>query len=644
MHPDNSPDSTGNTNEDIGSTVEAKQTNAITSDQMNNPELTPLTTPESNTEGFPNNQQITNEQVTQPTAAAPQQPIPSTTSYPTIPKTSIQHPAPTHLESNQQPLYGGVPYGPSQPRGKNPSKKRRLVFAGASILLILLLGTAFVFGYYIPNKPENVWNTGLNRTGKVATKLVQESTQPEKLEKIKKSELQANIDADWYGEKFSGSLNAKYDPTKGSYNFIYSSQEGEELEQKITADIVSNLADKERFPDTFIKINGLTSLGLDQYFPALTEFEGKWISISSDYIEKSLGDGYDGQTEELSNQDYVEFATAITSVTSEYILTSDPAKAVLERKNIVGKEKVDDINTYHYIAGINKQHAKDYCKALTDTISETQAFKKIVGNNEENLKSTKEYLLDECNYSVDEIKDDETFDLWIDRKYKLIHKVRFTEKSRDEYIEIGQTYKGDEEVTIFVKYHNDEDKLDGKLTIVINTNTSSATGTLDIEGGEGDDKYKIKVTITSEPYDGEINSNEPSESIPVEEVLKKLGFAEYLDDTNSSFESSNSDDSERQSDINAIHAQLEAFFAMNGYYPSLENVNNPDWIKQNLPGLDLEALKDPAGDDPMLESTHSSFNYGYKVEGCEDNKDQCSLYILSALLDSGDIYEKMSLN
>src|SRR5438105_14972551 len=57
-------------------------------------------------------------------------------------------------------------------------------------------------------------------------------------------------------------------------------------------------------------------------------------------------------------------------------------------------------------------------------------------------------------------------------------------------------------------------------------------------------------------------------------------------------------DTERKTDINALHGQLEAYQAQNGKYPSLDQINengsaNAGWRSTNMKGLDAAALADP---------------------------------------------------
>ncbi len=52
--------------------------------------------------------------------------------------------------------------------------------------------------------------------------------------------------------------------------------------------------------------------------------------------------------------------------------------------------------------------------------------------------------------------------------------------------------------------------------------------------------------------------------------------------------------SKRQTDIQSIQTQLEAFFSQNGYYPSLGNMNDATWLDTNMKSLDQNALIDPS--------------------------------------------------
>lgn len=112
-------------------------------------------------------------------------------------------------------------------------------------------------------------------------------------------------------------------------------------------------------------------------------------------------------------------------------------------------------------------------------------------------------------------------------------------------------------------------------------------------------------------------------------------------------------DTERQTDIKAIHGQLEAYYAQNGLYPLLADVNDSTWRGTNMKGLDPESLKDPKGNAQTLVAAPAAAAYSYQVfesngtTGCTVAAN-CAKYTLTATLE-GTIngqgtYVKSSLN
>jgi type II secretion system protein G len=108
-------------------------------------------------------------------------------------------------------------------------------------------------------------------------------------------------------------------------------------------------------------------------------------------------------------------------------------------------------------------------------------------------------------------------------------------------------------------------------------------------------------------------------------------------------------DTERQTDIKAIHGQLEAYYAQNGAYPALADVNDATWRSTNMKGLDAEALKDPKGTAQTLAATTSTTSYGYAPtqtdnSACTTAAANCTKYTLTATLEGGGTYSKTNLN
>jgi len=99
--------------------------------------------------------------------------------------------------------------------------------------------------------------------------------------------------------------------------------------------------------------------------------------------------------------------------------------------------------------------------------------------------------------------------------------------------------------------------------------------------------------------------------------------------------------SKRQTDIQSLQTQLEAFFSQNGYYPSLTNMKDTasgGWIDTNMKSLDKNALIDPSNptQSNQLVSTPTAKSYSYQVTqsdgttSCESDDTTCAKYTLTA--------------
>ncbi len=109
-------------------------------------------------------------------------------------------------------------------------------------------------------------------------------------------------------------------------------------------------------------------------------------------------------------------------------------------------------------------------------------------------------------------------------------------------------------------------------------------------------------------------------------------------------------DTERTTDIKALHGQIEAYYAQNGKYPTLANLQDNSWLQGNLKGLDVEAAHTPQGDaGNNISASAGPKLYQYTVTAdpsgaCDNTTTDCAKYVLSATLESGGAYTKNSLN
>ncbi len=106
---------------------------------------------------------------------------------------------------------------------------------------------------------------------------------------------------------------------------------------------------------------------------------------------------------------------------------------------------------------------------------------------------------------------------------------------------------------------------------------------------------------------------------------------------------------ERQTDVKAIHGQVEAYYAQNGKYPTLANLNDATFRTANMKGLDEEALKDPKGSASTLAGTAAANTYSYAVlasddTACDNSTKDCAKYTLTATYEGGGTFSKSNLN
>ena len=101
--------------------------------------------------------------------------------------------------------------------------------------------------------------------------------------------------------------------------------------------------------------------------------------------------------------------------------------------------------------------------------------------------------------------------------------------------------------------------------------------------------------------------------------------------------------SQRQTDINALDAHLEAYFAETGTYPDLTMLQDSAWVAKNMKGLDPAALVDPKGG--TIAATAGADHYGYAATAAgaactvtgtsPDQTADCDAFTLTAKLEGG---------
>ncbi len=435
--------------------------------------------------------------------------------------------------------------------GAAKSPKKRLLLWSGVVVFLALMGGGAVFGFYLPNQPSNVWKTGLNRTGDALEKTTASMTEKSKLEAFGKSQMSGSAELKGKDYAYTASFSNKFDKNKSDGNLDVIAKNAGQPDKKFGAKFLSELKEGSMYPSIYFQLSGLKTLGiesLEQYLPGVSGYEGKWIAIEEEYIRSLVDQARQmsgvalpetttptetKKEDRVTADDVAGLTRTISGLTSEYVFTADPAKAIFEQRKFVGKETVEDMKTYHYEVGINKAHAKDFCKAAVEKIFASSVYKKTlsvegVSAGADADKQQQESTIKGCQESVDtDIKDDRTFDMWIDAKYKLVHKIRMSSEDKSSYVDFGQIYKGGDDLSLFIASHTNasEGSNESNVKITIDTNLKSNETKANFTAKAGRDESAIDVTATFEakPLTEEIKIEKPTGAVPIKNIFDTYG-------------------------------------------------------------------------------------------------------------------------
>lgn len=321
---------------------------------------------------------------------------------PTQPFGSSMPPAgmssPNALETPQQsapqpdlvtPPSGAPANSPLAPSSAG-KRRRKGLFIGlivAAVILLLSGGVAAgYFGYYLPNKPENVLKKALANAfspGKVKTMHFSG-------EMIITSE---GDDVD-----FKATYSGQIDNTSGA--FLFSGN---------TDVLLTNLALEARSTDgksLYIKASGLDGLPevLDTdpvakaFAPLARQINNRWIEITEGFMKESLGNSFEGF--KLSGSDLNKLAAAYEQ--NQFIVI----------KEVLPDETIAGVRSYHYRVAYDTAKLRSFVRAVQDakldilvlTSDQVEAFIKT---------------LDKDDYWS------RPWDIWIGRGDKMIRQATF---------------------------------------------------------------------------------------------------------------------------------------------------------------------------------------------------------------------------
>jgi hypothetical protein len=456
---------------------------------------------------------------------------------PYTPPTPQNNPAPN---GGNNVIYSSAPNGVvTNGMPKRPSKGRLFAIAGAAAVVVI--GTAgYVFGFYIPNKPENVFKSALTNTGKGYDELVN-YLDDEKLEdKFKTS----SVDGTFKLESADFSTDGTFKGAGDEKNATFSGDIGLGT-TRLTVEGVAKDVDSSESPDLYLKLGGIKGLGESFGMPELDTLDNQWVTLDHSLIDsyvnmaESAGGLESADTMKAPTQEQTsDGARVIGEVSKKYLFTDDEANAVLEMKEYVGKETVDGKETNHYKVKVNKDRLKAFYKELGEQLDKSKLNDWAKEAYDKDLSK----LIDSegMQKSVDDIKDTDTFDIWVNTDTKLIHKVRFSETKNpaDNYMELGLNYAGGDEKPLFLNFSSNQDGSDtsGSLKFNINTKTDVFKIEADIEQ-KGDSDVAMNLKAEIKPGASDFKAEAPEGAITLSEAFARVGLGDYLELFNQSLES-----------------------------------------------------------------------------------------------------------
>lgn len=403
--------------------------------------------------------------------------------------------------------------------GQSGKRSRKRLFIGlAVVILVVLLAGGFVFGYYIPNRPGNVWKSALTNSGKAYDMLTEYAT---KDRANKGTKIDGSFDLTGKLQS-SGSFHGQTAGKDGQLTGDFTTKQG-----KTNFELRSLAVANSSIPDIYLKVDNIGSiaplLGFGSALPSqLTKaINSQWFSVDHTLFNEMSGSN-SSAVPKVTRADVKQLLDTVGTVSKQYVFTSDPSKAVLVMKQVVGAEKKDGRNTYHYKVGIDHEHYKAYVKALCNALKDDKLIKQL---------STGPVDCEKAAAGIQKTDANRTFDVWVDRWTKLPHVIRVTDANNaNSYVEFNQDYRGGDEMPFGLKVHDQETDatVDYNFAATANTKTDvfSAKLTFNAMGKSSDDNQQGTVSLKLAPSnDSSFKVQKPAKSEPLMSLIFLLAFS-----------------------------------------------------------------------------------------------------------------------
>jgi hypothetical protein len=388
-------------------------------------------------------------------------------------------------------------------------------------VVVVALIAGYVFGYYLPNQPANVYASSLKNSSKAITKLTN-YLQDQTKTKNNSASLDSSIKVKSQQASFDATLTGKFDKTGSGEAKITADVAG----QTLSADVRS-VKSGSNTPDIYVRASGIKTLLDSQGLQSLDNLDGQWLAI-----DHTITDTYLAQIKQSSTStsaslnksptaDQVNDAISkVNAVNQKYLFSTDKQTAVLTNNKFVGKETKDGRTVDHFVVGYNKDHLKAYINAMKATLDSSSLndwSKKA--NDGKNLSDVLDFT--SLQASVNKADSNFTFDLWADVKTKLVHAISLKDKKDSSTTTISQNYTGGGVYPFTIRADGKVDGQDGSVVLNMTVDTNTHKYSLDGSYKEGTTEASFKLAIT--PSSSSVSEQAPAGAKPIMEVLQQLG-------------------------------------------------------------------------------------------------------------------------
>jgi hypothetical protein len=163
--------------------------------------------------------------------------------------------------------------------------------------------------------------------------------------------------------------------------------------------------------------------------------------------------------------------------------------------------------------------------SLSNAVLSTPAYQHLTGKTDAQLSDAKKSANDECTSQlIDSTTSTAVLDMWIDGHYKLVYKIRsYDESDRNTYTEVGQIYKGGNQVSLFMNTHDSVSPSDAKFTLNANLDTSATKLNYTLTN-RGASPYDVAVTLSLAAADQPVTITKPATATPIQTLLGNMGM------------------------------------------------------------------------------------------------------------------------